>query len=291
MEVGFVGAQLDRADLLRTQPDRIAALANLERARMMRISGLDPQLDGEGRLQWDRPELPPEQLIFLGIDDGAPLFAPLASSAGSSLSSSYPVGSLISAMEGQELARWGAVRSLLAWHARHAFCSNCGERSQAFRAGWGRKCPACSAEHYPRVDPVVIMLAEFENRILLARQPHYPPGRYSALAGFVEPGESIEEAVAREFDEEASLPVSAIQYMASQTWPFPGSLMIACIAKARTDAVTLDRTELEDSIWVTREEVRAALAGEANARFQPPPHYAIAHTLLRHWLAGGDCLA
>ena len=135
------------------------------------------------------------------------------------------------------------------------------------------------------------MLAEFDGRILLARQPHYPPGRYSALAGFVEPGESIEEAVAREFDEEASLQVSAIHYMASQPWPFPGSLMIACLAKAETDAVTLDRTELEDSIWVTREEVRAALAGEADARFQPPPHYAIAHTLLRHWLASGDCLA
>jgi NAD+ diphosphatase len=122
--------------------------------------------------------------------------------------------------------------------------------------------------------------------VLLGRQPQYPPGRYSALAGFVEPGESVEEAVAREIGEEAGLSVSNVRYVASQPWPFPGQLMIACIAEAASDAVTLDRTELEDAFWATRAEVAAALAGEPGARFLAPPPFAIAHTLLRHWAKG-----
>jgi NAD+ diphosphatase len=136
------------------------------------------------------------------------------------------------------------------------------------------------------VDPVVIMLAEHEGRVLLGRQHHYPPGRYSALAGFVEPGESIEEAVARELAEEAGIAASDVRYVASQPWPFPGSLMIACIAAAAEDALTLDSNELEDAFWASREGVEAALAGEEGAPFAAPPHFAIARTLLERWLAG-----
>jgi NAD+ diphosphatase len=154
-----------------------------------------------------------------------------------------------------------------------------------FRAGWGRKCPACAAEHFPRVDPVVIMLAEHRGRVLLGRQPQYPAGRYSALAGFVEPGESLEEAVQRELREEAGIDTSNVRYLASQPWPFPGSLMIACLADAASDALTIDTTELEDAFWAERDEVAAALRGEPGARFLAPPHYAIAHTLLQRWLA------
>ena len=138
-----------------------------------------------------------------------------------------------------------------------------------------------------RVDPVVIMLAEHEGRVLLGRQPHYPERRYSALAGFVEPGESIEEAVARELMEEAGVAVGDVRYVASQPWPFPGSLMIACLARAESDALRLDRNELEDAFWASREEVAAALAGDPAAPFLAPPPFAIANTLLARWSAGG----
>jgi len=131
------------------------------------------------------------------------------------------------------------------------------------------------------------MLAEHDGRVLLGRQPQYPERRYSALAGFVEPGESIEEAVARELMEEAGIAAFDIRYVASQPWPFPGSLMIACLARARSDSIRLDTTELEDAIWATREEVLAALAGDPAAPFQAPPPFAIANTLLTRWSAGG----
>ena len=154
-----------------------------------------------------------------------------------------------------------------------------------FRAGWGRKCASCAAEHFPRVDPVVIMLAEYDGKILVGRQPRFPPRNYSALAGFLEPGESIEEAVRRELFEEAGVRVSNVRYVASQPWPFPAaSLMIACIGEADSDALTIDTTELEDAMWVSRDEVEAALADAEDARFNAPPKFAIAHTLLRAWL-------
>jgi NAD+ diphosphatase len=153
-----------------------------------------------------------------------------------------------------------------------------------FRAGWARKCNGCDAEHFPRTDPVVIMIAEFEGRALIARQASWPAGRYSALAGFVEVGESVEEAVARETLEEAGIAVGDVRYVASQPWPFPSSLMIACVARAESDVLTLDTNELEAAMWVTRDEVRAAMAGDPDARFGAPPPYAIAHSLLVWWL-------
>jgi NAD+ diphosphatase len=189
-------------------------------------------------------------------------------------------------MQPADAALWGTARSLIEWHNRHGFCSNCGTASTLFRAGWGRKCGACAAEHFPRVDPVVIMLPEHRGRILLGRQPQYPPGRYSALAGFLEPGESIEEAVARELREEAGIEVRDVRYVASQPWPFPGQLMIACIAEAVDDALAIDRTELDDAKWVNRAGVEAALRGDGDAPFLAPPHFAIAHTLFARWLSG-----
>ncbi|MEP7005498.1 MAG: NAD(+) diphosphatase, partial [Sphingomonas bacterium] len=138
------------------------------------------------------------------------------------------------------------------------------------------------AEHFPRVDPVVIMIAEHDGRALLGRQHAWPAGRYSALAGFLEVGESIEEAVAREIMEEAGVQVSDVRYIASQPWPFPSSLMIACVGMAADDAITLDTNELEEAIWVSRAVVRAVLAGEPGP-FLPPPPYAIAFTLLTEW--------
>jgi NAD+ diphosphatase len=281
VKTGFTGAGLDRADNLRIDPARIAELAARNDARLLRLDGLDPVADGEGRVLWGSVE-GPENLIFLGLEQGAPLFAPLVGVALGQRA--WSIFGLLNRLDSRDAAIWGAARSLNEWHARHPFCSLCGQRSAPFRAGWGRRCASCKAEHFPRVDPVVIMLAEHDGRILLARQPQYPQGRYSALAGFVEPGESIEEAVARELHEEAGIVASDIRYVASQPWPFPGQLTIACTARAASAEIVLDRTELEDAFWASRADVAAAFAGEAGARFLAPPSYAIAFTLLRHWL-------
>jgi NAD+ diphosphatase len=280
MRPGFTGAGLDRADRLRLDEARLAELAVSVEARLLRLSGLDPDLDEDGRLGWGEMAQM-EELIFLGLREGAPLFAPLIRAETGQRA--WSVFALLNRMEAEDTAVWGIARSLIEWHNRHLFCGACGAPTGAFRGGWGRRCSACGLEHFPRVDPVVIMLAEHDGRVLLGRQPQYPQGRYSALAGFVEPGESIEEAVARELGEEAGIEVSDVRYVASQPWPFPGQLMIACTAQAASDQVTLDRNELEDAIWVDRAGVKAALDGEPDAPFLAPPHFAIAHTLLRHW--------
>jgi len=281
---GFTGAGLDRADRLRLDPERLAALAAAAEARLLRLAGLDPVLGKDGRLGWDAVAADGE-LIFLGLDGKTPLFAPLARIEGPA-PDARAMFRILEAMAPAEAALWGTARSLIGWHNRHLFCGACGSPTASFRAGWGRKCGGCGAEHFPRVDPVVIMLAEHRGRVLVGRQPQYPAGRYSALAGFVEPGESVEEAVVRELAEEAGVAASEVRYVASQPWPFPGSLMIACIAAADDDALTLDLDELEAAFWVTREDVAAALAGDASAPFVAPPRFAIAHTLLERWLAG-----
>jgi NAD+ diphosphatase len=282
---GFTGSRIDRADNLRLDRARIRELASSPGARLLRLSGLDPELDEEGRLGWSSlAELGQEaELIFLGFDGDTPLFAPLVRVE--TRQPAWSVFKLIDVMRREDAALWGTARSLIEWHNRHRFCGNCGTPAAVFRAGWGRRCGNCNAEHFPRVDPVVIMLAQFEGRVLLGRQPRYPPGRYSALAGFLEPGESIEEAVARELREEAGIEVSNVRYLVSQPWPFPGALMIACIADAGSDALTIDKTELEDARWFERADVEAALRRSPDAPFQAPPHFAIAHTLLSRWAA------
>jgi NAD+ diphosphatase len=284
MRPGFTGAGIDRADHLRLAPSKVGELASQADARLLRLSGLDPLLDEVGRLAWDAVTSLEDAAIFLGLQDGAPRFAPLPEAVPGQRG--WAVFGLLNRMDRADAAIWGGARSLIEWHARHRFCGACGAPATLFRAGWGRHCGGCGLDHFPRVDPVAIMLAEHDGRILLARQPQYPPGRYSALAGFIEPGESIEEAVARELMEEAGLAVHDIRYVVSQPWPFPGQLMIACTAQAATDRIVLDETELEDAFWASREEVAAALAHDPSARFLAPPSFAIAHTLLRHWLDG-----
>ena len=278
---GFVGAGLDRADQLRLDEARLAALMAHERARLLALAELDPVLDEQGALVWRQVD--DEECIFLGLDGEVPLFAPLVRTEAIGLRA-WGAFRLLGLMSPRDAAIWGAARSLNEWHNRHLYCGLCGSATEPFRAGWGRRCAGCGAEHFPRVDPVAIMLAEHDGRVLLARQPQYPPRRYSALAGFVEPGESIEEAVARELMEEAGVAGSDVRYVASQPWPFPGSLMIACLARAESDALTLDRTELEDAIWVDRAGVKAALAGDPQAPFLAPPPFAIANTLLHRWI-------
>src|SRR4051794_19829503 len=283
---GFTGAGLDRADHVRLDAERLADLMANGDARLLRLAELDPVLDEEGRLAWDPLDGADGDYLFLGLDEGAPLFAPLVRIQALG-QRAWSVFRLLAMMSAKDAAIWGAARSVNEWHNRHRFCGICGTETGIFRAGWGRKCPACAAEHFPRVDPVVIMLAEHDGRVLLGRQPQYPQGRYSALAGFVEPGESIEEAVARELMEEAGIAVRDVRYVASQPWPFPGQLMMACIASAESDALNLDGNELDDAFWATRAEVEAALAGDPAAPFQAPPPFAIANTLLTRWSAGG----
>jgi NAD+ diphosphatase len=282
---GFTGAGLDRADHLRLDAERLAGLARSPDARLLRLAGLDPVLDDDGRLVWTELPGPEADTIFLGLRDGVPLFAPLLTAPPGGRA--WSVFALLDSMRPDEAAIWGSARSLNEWHGRHRFCGGCGSGTEAFRAGWGRRCTGCALEHFPRVDPVVIMLAEHEGRVLLGRQPQYPERRYSALAGFVEPGESVEEAVAREVFEEAGIEVDSVRYVASQPWPFPGQLMIACIAQARGDSLVLDRNELEDAFWAGRGDVLEALGGNPCAPFIAPPRFAIAHTLLRHWAYGG----
>jgi NAD+ diphosphatase len=190
----------------------------------------------------------------------------------------------------EDLAIYGGARSLVDWHARHRFCARCGAPTRLAKGGWQRTCTseACKGEHFPRVDPVTIMTVECEGELLLGRQPRFPPRRYSALAGFVEPGESLEEAVRREVLEEAGVRVNTVRYVASQPWPFPSSIMIACHAFAEDKDIVIDTTELDDARWFTRAEVREAMAaqvtGAKEGAFIAPPPFAVAHHLLKWWL-------
>jgi NAD+ diphosphatase len=168
--------------------------------------------------------------------------------------------------------------ALLNWHRRHRFCANCGTRTKSAEAGHVRRCPNCGAEHHPRTDPVVIMLVEDGDRAMLGRQPTWPPGRYSALAGFVEPGESLEEAVAREVREESGVHLTDVRYRSSQPWPFPTSLMLGFRARWASGEPAVGDGELEDVRWFTREEI-------AGGQVQLPPPEAIARRLIEEWLA------
>lgn len=292
MTPGFTGGLLDRADRLRHDADALAAGRADWRARLLKLDGLQPDISDDGRLGWTTLADAPDDaaLILLGLDPAdrdRPHFAAFMPGTHGGATPAMRNPQLMAALHGLmpgEAATYAAARSVIDWHARHGFCANCGTATAIFRAGWGRTCPNCAAEHFPRVDPVVIMIAQHDGRALLGRGKGWPEGRYSALAGFLEPGESVEEAVAREIMEEAGVRVSDVRYVASQPWPFPSQLMIACAATAGNDAITLDTTELEDAIWVSRDVVRDVLAGGAGP-FLPPPPYAIAHTLLAYWCA------
>jgi NAD+ diphosphatase len=283
---GFTGSPLDRLDHVREDPAALAELQSSLRARLLLLDGLDPVLAEDGGLSWGSlAEAPTDaELALLGLIDGTPRFVALTGAA-SGPPRAPALWRMLEHLPAGEASTYAAARSLVDWHARHHFCAKCGNPTEAYRAGWARQCPACDAQHFPRTDPVVIMLAEHDGRVLIGRQPGFPPGRYSALAGFVEVGESIEEAVARELKEEAGVQATSVRYVASQPWPFPSSLMMACVAPVEDDRLTIDTKELEDAIWVTREEVAAAMANDPEARFIAPPPFAIAHTLFRRWLA------
>mgnify|MGYP006278392553 FL=1 len=314
--VTFGGAGLDRDAAGRADPARIAALATASQARilplwrgkaLMRDDGL------EGRAL--APLAPdaaclhegPGTQAYLGCIDGAPWFARDVSHWEPEMGDAPPPGVFLDPTEQRppglpadhryaelravmtqlsagdaELA--ATARGLLEWHRTHPRCARCGAPSEVAEAGWQRRCPDCGARHFPRTDPVVIMLITDGNSALIGRSPGWPEGMYSLLAGFVEPGETIEAAVRREVAEEAGVDVGQVDYLASQPWPFPASLMIGCRGMARTREITLDPAELDDALWLTREEMLEVHAG-LHAEIRGARPGAIAHFLLARWLA------
>ncbi len=197
----FTGPGIDRADALRAHPEEIQALLGAPGARALAWTDGAPRIDLAGALTWTAPT--GDEPLFLGLDQGEPRFSILPGGAAPVDSRAHLT--LLGELGERDAPLFAAALSLANWHRRHGYCSTCGTPTLPNRGGWSRMCGGCGAEHYPRVDPVVIMLAEHDGRLLLGRQPHYPPGRYSALAGFVEPGETIEAAVAREINEEAGI--------------------------------------------------------------------------------------
>lgn len=288
--LAFTGCRVERADHVRADPDALAGQMTW-RARLLALDGMTPALDPDGRLAWGTLADAAEdaELVFLGLDEGRGCFAAVPAQGDASPRMANPqLWSLMATLAPEDLALYGGARSLVDWHARHRFCPACGGATKLAKGGWQRNCPesegGCGAQHFPRTDPVTIMLVEHAGRLMLGRGLGWPEGRFSALAGFVEPGESIEEAVAREVFEESGVRVRDVTYVASQPWPFPSQLMIGCHSHTDDDKLTIDATEMAEVRWFAREEVAAALAGEDDASFTAPPPHAIAHHLIQWWL-------
>lgn len=306
--VTFGGSGLDRAAGLRGSAE---ALAREWAGGGVMLMWRGKPLLSEGR---DLALLPanhslaggPERAIFLGRSDGRGIFVrdisawvPVdteAVQAGFFDASVqhhpdlpahlafHELRAVMAALSPRDAELAATARAILEWHRSHGFCAACGAKSDMVQAGWQRSCPKCQAQHFPRTDPVVIMLITRGNSLLLGRNGNWPEGMYSLLAGFVEPGETIEAAVRREVWEESGVRVGAVSYLASQPWPFPASLMIGCRGEAESSEITLDPAELQDARWVSREELVLAFAGE-HPEIKPSRKGAIAQFLMAHWLA------
>ena len=272
----FTGAALDRAGDRRGDDAWVAAQLADPAARAV-VAGTGGVHVAGGRLALvPLAELGGEPLL-LGLGEDGPVFA--AEAANGSLMGLREAAATLPRADGG-LAAYAAA--LLNWHRRHRFCANCGHQTEVREAGHVRSCPNCGAEHHPRTDPVVIMLVLRGEEVLLGRQPSWPPGRYSALAGFVEPGESLEEAVAREVREEARVEIGTPRYVSSQPWPFPSSLMLGFIAPWSSGEPVIGDDELEDVRWFDRKAVQEAVEGRGE--LQLPPPLAIARRLVDGWL-------
>jgi NAD+ diphosphatase len=316
--LGFAVDWVDRASYWREHPTEVARLRARDDARALLIARDMPVLrSSETGLD---SLLPMSEITALGgaqveallgfAPNGAPIFAALLPDGAVDMRSDTSDGFLdqrVLVVPGREdlklvdlrsiavggllapdqTAMLAAAKALMHWHARRQFCSNCGSPDDVAAAGWRRDCPVCKTTHFPRTDPVVIMLAVEGDVCLLGRQPRFPKGMYSALAGFVEPGETIEAAVRREIREEAAVTCRAVQYFASQPWPFPASLMIGCFAQAESRSVEVDRVELEDARWFTREETIALIERRHPDGLAAPTPMAIAHHLLKRWAYKG----
>lgn len=306
--VTFGGSALDRAAALREDGARLEAL--WPGARVLALWKGRPLIEAGQAIAWLRPDQPlagrRETAIFLGLEEEGAIFAQDISAwvpeagidaAGGFFDAqvqSHPdlpqsqgfheLRAVMAQLTPREAELCATARALMEWHRSHGFCPACGARSQASHAGWQRQCPACTASHFPRTDPVVIMLITRGNDLLLGRNAHWPEGMYSLLAGFIEPGETMEAAVRREVMEESGVQVGRVDYLASQPWPFPASLMLGCRGEALSQEITLDPNELQDARWVSREELLSAFAG-SHPVIKPSRRGAIAQFLMAHWLS------
>ena len=305
--VTFGGSGLDRAAELRGQAEQLQAQGD---ARAIPLWRGKPMIMGDTlvRLPMDHPAMADAAtaMVLLGREDGAPVFAadfsawtPAdldAETLNTFLDPSeqhHPavpeaafaeLRAIMTRLSPRDAELAATAKAVMEWHRSHRFCARCGAESAMAMGGWQRNCAACGGHHFPRTDPVVIMLITHGNAVLVGRSPGWPEGMYSLLAGFVEPGETIEAAVRREVFEEAGVRVGAVSYLASQPWPFPASLMFGCAGEALNKDLTIDPAEIEDAMWVTREEMAEAFAGN-HPKLLPARKGAIAHFLLEAWLS------
>jgi len=289
--LSFTGNPLDRASAERSDPGWIAAQQARSDALFLPIWQTKPLLIAgrAGFLAAAQLDLTPGQVcVFLGLRDGTPLFAVALPDSEepplTALGEFFEMRAAAFVLSDAESAIAGQAKSLIDWHHRHRFCANCGTETSAADSGYRRDCPGCGAQHFPRTDPVVIMLPLLGEECLVGRGARFPEGMYSAFAGFMEPGETLEEAVRRELREEVSLGVSSVRYHTSQPWPFPSSLMLGCYAEALSRDFRIDAQEIEQARWMTKTEVRARLADEIKDGIKLPGTIAIARTLLANWV-------
>jgi len=299
--LGYTRSLIDRAAAHRESETALAAFAQDARAGAYVVGGelIVTRRRGEGGdplfgLAEAHALGEPRETVFLGLADGAPRFGVgIGAKAAEDLKArgdlmvtdlrSIAVQGLVPA---EHLPPLAEAKALLAWHGRHRFCSNCGASTNVVQAGWRRDCPGCRAQHFPRTDPVVIMLAIHGERCLLGRSHRFVANFWSCLAGFVEPGEAIDDAVRRETVEEAGVRCGRVVYFTSQPWPFPMSLMIGCHAEALTTEITIDPVELTDARWFDRDELALMLKRKHPDGLMTPPPVAIAHHLIRAWVEG-----
>ena len=301
--IPFTGNPLNRASEKRTDQNWIESKRHDPSSLVLPMWRLEPFLLGPEKadppleLGLVRPEVADSlagaaaPCVFLGLDDDRAVFALDVSEAGNPAKGG-PLAGLgyfrdarmaASMVSFKDAAIIGQAKAMIDWHQRHGFCPRCGAPTKLMDAGYRRLCGKCDAEHFPRVDPVVIMLATFGEACLVGRGKNFPPGMFSALAGFVEPGETIEEAVRRELMEEASVKVGEVTYYATQPWPFPSSLMIGCFAKAASRDCKVDEHELAEVRWLERGVARDLIAGKQVEGLRVPPPVAIAHHLIKTW--------
>lgn len=298
-EFTFAGGWLDRSDNRRSDSDWIDSLRRAPESCFLPFRGLDVGLRTTPlELAWTKGKALPVTLdatdcIFLGIDENdvghfAVALDEITNEYFKTVVSEFTdVRSAALQLGGRHSAVIAQARSLFHWHTCHGYCAACGAPSIMQRGGSQRLCTnkSCRIIHFPRTDPVVIMLVESPagDECLLGRSPGYPQGLVSTLAGFVEPAESIEEAVVRELKEEAGIICERVRYFASQPWPFPSSLMIACFTRATSKALLVNIHELEWARWFSRKEIRLLFDGKIDGMTAPQP-IAIAHYMLKHWL-------
>ncbi len=297
----FAGNPLDRVSDRRREPDWLADQLETQGTTVLAFWNGSPLVeDGDGEPQLARiaPGLAvelaggDERLLFMGLNEQAQAVFALDLEGGADPAEGLLQGrgrfaslrDLAPLLSDGDCGMAASAKAVFEWRRRHRFCSACGQPTRVAEGGWKRLCPACKVEHFPRTDPVVIMLPVRDDQCLLGRQTAWAPGRFSALAGFMEPGESIEEACAREIKEESGLRTVAVRYHSSQPWPFPSNLMIGLIAEVAPGEAQADQTELEAVRWLAREEVMELLTEGGDITLPPP--MAIARQLIAFWAAG-----